>query len=168
MAMRTFALRALIVAAVLATSGCSIGSPVPDPVTDSCLDFADCGASTDFDGMLADWERTAETLEVPLDAAMRPPTLEDFGGGEQEFSAGYGRSIAHSQWFCLWEGEFLAHPDPARPEGGAALEQLRLFLRTDTFAEDYAGDVGIVAMIEDAEEGDLTRLAQDHEVNCSG
>lgn len=165
--MRTAAPRALIVAAVLATSGCSIGSPVPDPVTDSCLDLADCGASTDFDGMLADWEATAETLEVPPGAVMSPPEREDLGGGEQGFSARYGRSIAHTQWFCLWEGEFLAYPDPSSAEGEQALGQLRLFLETDTFAEDHGGDVGIIAMVDDAADGDTARLARDYEVNCA-
>jgi hypothetical protein len=152
-----------MLAVVLA--GCSIGSPVPDS-TPSCPSD-DCGMWLTFDEMHEQWDETAGTLRVPLGTSMREPQLLDFGGEDQQFTSGYGRSIAHSQWFCLWEGELLEQSDPSSPDAIASVEQLRAFLDTATFTEDYGGDVGIVSVIDDAAEGDLDRLRNDYDVNCA-
>ena len=151
---------------VLILTGCSIGSPVPVSPEVSCAAVDDC-EWTDFDGMVADWERTADTLELPPGASLREPERGDFGEGEQEFSGHYGESIAHSEWFCLWEGELLDQSDPDGTEAATAIAQLRLFLETRTFTEDYTGDVGIVAMVDEAADGDLDRLRNDCDVNCT-
>jgi hypothetical protein len=151
---------------VLALTGCSIGSPVPQS-TPSCTSDEDCGSWLTFDSMVEQWDDTVATLEVPLGTSMREPELDDFGGGDQQFTSGYGRSIAHSQWFCLWEGELLNQPDPSSPEAAFAVEQLRRFLDTETFEEDYSGDVGTISMIDDAAEGERGRMQNDYELNCS-
>lgn len=117
--------------------------------------------------MLAQWEEVAANLELPPGAIMVPPDLAELGGSDQEYDALYGESIAHSQWFCLWETEWLAQSDPSSSEATEAMSQLRSFFETRTFREDYGGDVGLVSMVDDAAAGESERLRRDVEVNCS-
>lgn len=155
----------VVLGAVLFLSGCSIGSPVPRVASTTCAGDSGCEWMT-FAEMVDQWEETVAELAVPTGTALRPPERSDFGADAQQFSAHYGESIAHSQWFCLWQGALLEQSDPTSTEASAAVTHLRSFFETRTFREDYGGDVGIVSMVDDAAAGDTERLQRDHEANC--
>ncbi|RWZ55098.1 hypothetical protein ELQ92_15875 [Labedella populi] len=158
----------IVIAVVMSLAGCSYGSPVPDTsVSVGCSSSPVCEESLDVDEMLAQWETSVAALDRPAGTSMVRPDPSDLGGGDQAFDLHYGESIAYSQWFCLWEGEWLAQADPSSPEAQAAMVRLRSFFETPTFREDYGGDIGLVTMVEDAAEGDPERLQRDFELNCS-
>jgi hypothetical protein len=159
----------LALAAAVALAGCSYGSPVPDADVLACVDGVTNTAcpeakTIDFDGMLAEWEAHAATLELPAGRELRTPQASDLGDEEQSYEVGFGESVAHASVLCAWKGEWLTLDDKQSSAAVDAMDYLRELVETDEFTSDGLAEN---AHLREAADGDPERLQADYDLNCA-
>lgn len=160
----------LLAGLLLALTGCAIGSPVPTQPPEDCgedmLVEGQCMPALSFEEMTAEWQRSANSLEVPDGTLLTPPSREAFGEGAQYFERGYGQSIAEAEWFCLWQQEWLTLHDRETTEADLAMSQMQSFLATDTFGHTFRADPLISNAVEAAADGDSALIRRYFDLNC--
>lgn len=171
--MSKLAARAAIIAfglVVLTLTGCSIGSPVPEPppTCQAGTEIPACADPISFEEMVAEWSMTRDGLDLPAGVSLESPSLDQYGdqSGDQSFEPGYGAVLAHEGWFCSWQRQWLGLSDKPDDEAVDAMKQLRAFLMTTTYRDAYREHPAIDRMLDQAEDGDSTALAARFQVTC--
>lgn len=174
--------RATVVAAlvaVLALSGCgdsSGGTLAGSPDDPQALATEPPEIVTvDYDEMVEEWRHHTETLKLPPGAEWPPPPpeLEPEPDAEgvlrgHSYEEGVGKSLADGQWWCAWAREWLAQRGVNADREAAALATLHTFPDTHQYlnAMDSHSQEWYDSMLEAADLGDPTLIANDVELNC--
>lgn len=192
--MKLHRLRAVAVVALVATglgpAACSSGSGDADEEAPAAAqdgpgqagDQGDEGGASEagdvlgYDEMLEEMFAARDGLEVPPGAEWPDPPPEPEPQPDSEgvlrgtsYEVGLGRSVAEGAWFCLWSEEWLEQRgvDPERES--RALEMMLRLQELDYYQQDLApaAQERYDDLLQQAELGDPSGIANDVELNCS-
>lgn len=141
-------------------AGCA--SAPPDAVDDESHETT----ILDYDGTVAEYAQTAETLQLP-DGQEYPDA--PFDRTDELYQQGFGRNQAVYIWNCAWGREWLAVRGIDEEKAAHAFTMYGSVRETDTYQESWdpaSMQVPFEAALEAAELGDASQIQADVTANC--
>lgn len=120
----------------------------------------------DYDGMVAEYTQTAQTLSLPEGYSF---PAEPFERTDELYQQGFGATQAVFIWNCDWGREWLAVRGVDETAAAHAFEMYASVTETDTYKQSWdpvSIQVPFEAALEAAELGDASQIQADLTTNC--
>ncbi|ACV07890.1 hypothetical protein Jden_0216 [Jonesia denitrificans DSM 20603] len=155
-----------VIVVVLLASASVAGCSDAGPVNSDVLDHE--GARKEYSAFIEklDFPSGSEAPSFPAAVKEQQP---DGTMGFSNYEKGYGESFAASQWYCMWEEQWLEINEEDPNAADEALTLLEGSLTDEAFTR-YLDESTIdwrQSVLDKARLGDGSSIAQDVKLNCS-